>query len=61
MSLHKDVLENIAQSFKTIRILRTNVGNVFESLITNGTTDENKEQFLISLQELLNTVNSNLK
>lgn len=61
MSIHKEVLENIGQSLQAIRILRTNVGNVFESLITSNSGEENKENLLLGLQELLNTVNSNLK
>lgn len=61
-SIHKEVLENIGQSLQAIRTLRTNVEGVFESLVTNGSTsEENKANVLLHLQELLNNVNNNLK
>lgn len=62
MSIHKDVLENIGASLQGVRILRTNVSSIFESLVTNGNiTEENKEDALLILQSLLNNVNSTLK
>jgi len=63
MNPHKEVVENIGVSLNAIRTLRSGVGHVFESL-TEGARkqDDNKDtRLLLELQELLNTVNSNLK
>ena len=58
-------MEQLHATLTSIRELRSNVGQVFYSL-ANGIRDdhgeENKEnKYLLELQELLATVNSNLR
>ena len=58
-------LEPINNALSQLRVLRSSVGQVFETLGTGVRADhgeEGKEQkFLQELQELLNSVNANLK
>lgn len=58
-------MEQLQAALTAIKVLRSNVGQVFDSL-GNGLRaehgDENKEsKYLLELQELLTTVNLNLR
>lgn len=60
MNPNREVVENIGISLNAIKTLRSSVGHVFGSL-TEATEESKETKFLLDLQELLNTVNTNLK
>lgn len=58
-------LEQLQTALNSIKVLRSNVGQVFES-VSNGLRadhgEEGKEnRFILEVQELLTTVNNNLR
>lgn len=58
-------LEQLQTALNSIKVLRSNVGQVFES-VSNGLRadhgEEGKEnRFILEIQELLTTVNNNLR
>lgn len=67
MNSMNNMIESVNTALSSVRVLRSSVGEVFETL-GNGVTaehcDESREsntKFLTELQELLNSLNSNLK
>lgn len=58
-------MDPLYTALNSIKVLRSNVGRVFESL-SNGLRAEHGEEgkenrFILELQELLTTVNTNLR
>lgn len=58
-------MEPLYTALSSIKVLRSNVGCVFESLSNGLRADHGEEgkenKFLLELQELLTTVNNNLR
>lgn len=58
-------LEQLQTALNSIKVLRSNVGQVFES-VSNGLRadhgeDGKENRFILEVQELLTTVNNNLR
>lgn len=58
-------LEQLYSALNIVKVLRSNVGNVFETVSSGLRADHGEEgkenKFLLELQELLTTVNNNLR
>lgn len=58
-------LEQLHSALNSLKVLRSNVGQVFETVSNGLRTDHEEEgkenKFMLELQELLTTVNNNLR